>query len=206
MVTGAGRSRCRRACPTIAGMSEFSADAEGRTELARFSYEVRAVVPFQFGEQRIEYDAAPDEALYGFASEYERELRREIEMTTTRLFGANVRAEVTVRQGSVLIDVLLYGWPVILMAKQIIETLRWYYDGVHDVIRRIFGRFRRHAPGGVVIEVTGSWTPSVTALQKVAEAEREPKMRRESLLLVYLVASNMLLLGLLVALVIAKAF
>jgi len=188
-------------------VSEVSANPEhGSDELARFNYEVRALVPFQFGEQRIEYDADPDEALFAFASEYERELRREIEMTTARLFGGTVRAEITVRRGSVLLDIILYGWPVILTAKQIIETLRWYYDSVRDVIRRIFGRFRRHRPGGLVIEVSGSWIPSATLLQKVAEPERQPKMRREDWLLVYLIASNILLLGLLAALVIAKLF
>jgi hypothetical protein len=177
-------------------------------ELARFTYEVRAVTPYEWRRERPDADFELDDMLQSFGKEYEDELRREVEATATLLFGPRVRVEAGVRRGSVFVDIVLYGWPVLLGAKQIVETLQWYYRAVEGIVRRIFGRFRdRHYVGvPVEIEITGDWVPSGRVLQPVEESHPEPALGHQGLLLGYLVLSNVLLIGLLAALVIAKLF
>jgi hypothetical protein len=187
-------------------VAEF--EAQQNKELARFTYEVRAVTPYQWRQERADADFELDDMLLSFGNEYEDELRSEVEATASFLFGPGVRVDTRVRPGSVLVDVALYGWPVLLTGKQIVETLQWYYHAVEGIMRRIFRRFRTSAPTGipVTIEITGAWVPSGRVLQQVEESHHEVAPGNEPLLLGYLVLSNVLLIGLLSALVIAKLF
>ena len=97
---------------------------------------------------------------------------------------------------------IVIGWAALLAIKHVVETVQWYHDNVAEAVRRIFDRFRRHRPD-VQLRVHGALRPSPALLQQIGR-EAKPSIAPDRLLLGYLVVSNLGLLALLGALVVAK--
>jgi hypothetical protein len=175
------------------------------TSLALLTFDVRAM------QRHLSEDPnAPGDDLDGpllrFTEEHYGELEADVSRAARWFFGDSAYVTITYGPGgSVIVEIAVAVLAGIAAYKTAVETLGWFYQHVSSVVRRFFGRFEAQAGvnSPIFVVVEGSFVPGPAVTRShggvVETLWSDP-------LLMYLMASHAVLLALVIAIVIAKAF
>lgn len=114
------------------------------------TFEVAVVPTYFFGREQT-YERPPNEnldaRLLEFALSQSELISVEIKGATDFGFAGAVDATVSIREGSVLVEILLV-WNAAVGVKDIAETFGWYREHIHGLLDRIFRPFEREINDG----------------------------------------------------------
>jgi hypothetical protein len=142
---------------------------------------------------------AIESALLETAHERQSELEHYFSEAARDIFGERVDAKIWVREGSVVIDVLVAGVLGLQTVKSVIELVEWYRERARSILERSFGhRIPRESEFELVIADSASPAFGLLQPSDVGLRRAPSRLGLADPLSIYLVVSHAVLLAVVV--------